>query len=189
DALAPAEADVLQWALAALVADGAVQRVVDQQELDDRALGLLDALGLRVHDHPVLDRRGAAGLQLADALDLDQAHAARADRVAKLGLVAEHGDLDVAVLGGVDEHRVLRRLHVAAVDRQRDRPVLGPWHHSAPCSSSTCSSSGTGGTSMLRARAASMCASNSGRNLAIIEPIGIAIASPRTHRQLPMMWS
>ena len=34
-----------------------------------------------------------------------------------------------------------------------------------------------------------MCCSNSSRNLAIIEPIGIAIASPSTHRQLPMMWS
>ena len=35
--------------------------------------------------------------------------------------------------------------------------------------------------------AASMCASNSGRNFSIIEPIGIAIASPSTHRQLPMI--
>ncbi len=34
-----------------------------------------------------------------------------------------------------------------------------------------------------------MCASNSSRNLAIIELIGIAIASPSTHRQLPMMCS
>ena len=34
-----------------------------------------------------------------------------------------------------------------------------------------------------------MWASNSSRNLAIIEPIGIAIASPSTHRQLPMIWS
>src|SRR5436305_3863497 len=35
---APAHRDVLQWALAALVADGAVERVVDEQELDDRVL-------------------------------------------------------------------------------------------------------------------------------------------------------
>ena len=33
---APAEGDVLQRALAALVADRAVERVVDEQELDDR---------------------------------------------------------------------------------------------------------------------------------------------------------
>ena len=42
---------------------------------------------------------------------------------------------------------------------------------------------------LLRVRASSMWASNSVRNLAIIEPIGIAIASPSTHRQLPMMCS
>ena len=43
--------------------------------------------------------------------------------------------------------------------------------------------------SPLRSRAASMCASNSGRNHLIIDAIGIAIASPSTHRQLPMIWS
>ena len=42
--------------------------------------------------------------------------------------------------------------------------------------------------SMLRrARAASMCASNSGRKYWSIDATGIAIESPSTHRQLPMM--
>ena len=119
-AAAPAEGDVLQRALAALVADRAVERVVDEEELDDGLLRLLHAVGLRVDDHPVLDRRGAAGLQLRDALDLDEAHAAGADGRAELGLVTEDRDLDVAVLGGVDQHRVDRGLHLAAVDRERD---------------------------------------------------------------------
>jgi hypothetical protein len=39
----------------ALVAHRAVQRVVDQQELDDRVLGVADPVGLRVDDHAVLD--------------------------------------------------------------------------------------------------------------------------------------
>ena len=39
------------------------------------------------------------------------------------------------------------------------------------------------------ARAASMCSSNSSRKCLIIDPIGIAIESPSTHRQLPMMFS
>src|SRR4051794_37405833 len=85
-AAAPAVGDVLQRALAALVADGAVERVVDEEELDDRLLGSLHALGLGVDDHAVLDRRRAGGLQLRDALDLDEAHAARADGLAELGL-------------------------------------------------------------------------------------------------------
>ena len=131
-ARAPAVGDVLQRALAALVADRAVERVVDEQELDHRALRLVHAVGLRVDDHAVPHRGRAAGLELRDALDLHQAHAAGADRLAELGLVAEDGDLDVAVLGGVDEHRALRRLHLAAVDRERD-PVDGRPRHAAVC--------------------------------------------------------
>jgi hypothetical protein len=171
DAAAPAERDVLQRALAALVADRAVERVVDQQELDDRLLGLLDAVGVGVDDHAVLDRRRAGGLQLGDALDLHEAHAARADRLAELGLVAEDGDLDVAVLGGVDEHRVLGSDDLAAVDRERDVAVVRARHQAAT------------------SRRLSMYCSNCGRNFSIIEPIGIAIASPSTHRQLPMIRS
>ena len=125
---APAEGDVLQRALAALVADRAVQRVVDEQELDDRLLRVGDALGLRVDDHAVLDRRRAAGLQLRDALDLHEAHAAGADRRAELGLVTEDGDLDVAELGGVDEHRVLGSGDLATVDREGHLLGLGAGH-------------------------------------------------------------
>jgi hypothetical protein len=127
-AAAPAEGDVLQRALAALVADRAVERVVDEQELDDRLLGRLDALRLGVDDHPVLDRRRARGLELRDALDLHEAHAARADRRAELGLVAEDRDLDVAVLGAVDEHDVLRGGDLDPVDREGHRPRLGTRH-------------------------------------------------------------
>src|SRR4051794_21510514 len=131
----PAERDVLQRALAALVAHRAVERVVDEQELDDRLLRRPHALGLGVDDHAVLDRRRARGLELRDALDLDEAHAAGADRRAELGLVAEDRDLDVAVLGAVDEHDVLRRGDLEAVDRERDlalgrarhRYATAPW--------------------------------------------------------------
>ena len=53
---APAEGDVLERALAALVADGAVERVVHEQELDDRVLRALHAVGGGDHDHAVLHR-------------------------------------------------------------------------------------------------------------------------------------
>jgi hypothetical protein len=102
--------------------------VVDQQELDDGLLGGLHALGLRVDDHAVLDRRGARGLQLGDALDLHQAHAAGADGLAELGLVTEDGDLDVAVLGAVDQHDVLGGGDLSTVDREGDHSLLGARH-------------------------------------------------------------
>ena len=117
---APAHRDVLQRALAALVADGAVERVVDEQELDHGALRVLDLVGAGVDDHAVAHRGRAGGLQLRDPLDLDQAHAAGADRLAQLRLVTEDRDLDVAPLGRVVQHLALGRAHLAPVDDQRD---------------------------------------------------------------------
>src|SRR5579884_1951506 len=128
----PAERDVLQRALASLVADRAVERMIDQQELDDRVLRVADTVGLGVDHHPVLDRRRTRGLELGDPLDLDQAHPARPDRVAELGLVAEVGDLDIALLGRVDEHHPVGRAYLAAIDRQLDDFLLGAWHVSGP---------------------------------------------------------
>src|SRR3984885_14697566 len=48
---------------------------------------------------PVLDGGRTAGLELGNPLDFDQAHAAGTDRLAEFGLVAEDGDLDIAVFG------------------------------------------------------------------------------------------
>src|SRR4051794_2938526 len=190
---APAEGDVLKRALAALVADRAVERVVHEQELDYRVLSLLDVVGGGVHHHPVLDRRGAGGLELRHALDLDEAHAARAHRLAQLGFVAEVGDLDVALLGGVHEHLALGRAHLAPVDLEDDLARLGAGHlYAGPASTVAASSpaeNAAASSSCLRSRAAAMCSSNSARKCLIIEPIGIAIESPSTHRQLPMMFS
>src|SRR5690606_25109729 len=101
--LAPAHADVLKRALAALVADRAVPRVVDQQKLAHRVLRSLDLIGPSVGDHAVADRRGARGLKLRDALDLDEAHPAGADGRPELRFVTEDRDLDVALLGGVHQ--------------------------------------------------------------------------------------
>jgi len=119
-ARSPSHRDVLQRTLPALVAHRAVERVVDEQELDHRLLGHPDAVRARVHDHPVAHGRRARGLELRDPLDLDQAHAARADRLAELGLVAEHRDLDVAQLRRVDKHRSLGRADLDAVDHECD---------------------------------------------------------------------
>ena len=52
---------------------------------------------LRVHDHAVGDRHRAGGLQLRHALDLDEAHAARADGGPEARLVAEDRDLDAGL--------------------------------------------------------------------------------------------
>ena len=73
---------VLQGALAALVADRAVQGMVDQEELQDAVLGLLHLVGVRDDGHVLGDRHVAGRLQrgAARAVDLDEAHSADADR-------------------------------------------------------------------------------------------------------------
>ena len=73
-----------------------------------------------LHDHPVLRRQRAGGLQLRHALDLDEAHAAGADRRPEPRLVAEDRDLDPGRERRLDEPGALRHLNLAAVDRDGD---------------------------------------------------------------------
>ena len=127
---------VLQRALAALVADRAVERVVDEQQLHDAVLGLV-GLGRRVlrldlHARAGLER--AAGLRLghlgqlavaAGRPDLDQALAAGAGR-GEQRVVAEPRDLDAQLLGGADDQRALGHLGLDAVDGERDRGRRAP---------------------------------------------------------------
>src|SRR5207248_10309618 len=117
-ARAVAERQVLQRALAALVADRAVERVVDEDELERRVLPLRGLLGgaSRAHDHPVLGRQRAAGLELRHSLDLDEAHPTRTDRRAEPRLVAEDRNLDPGRERGLDETRALRDVDLLLVD-------------------------------------------------------------------------
>ena len=67
---------VLQVAFAALVADRAVERMVDQQEFHHAPAGLDRLFRIRKDDHAVQDRLGAGGDRLGRPLHLHQAHAA-----------------------------------------------------------------------------------------------------------------
>ncbi len=59
-------------------------------------------------------------MQLRHALDLDEAHAAGADRIAEPRLVAEDGNLDAGGERGLDEARALGDVHVLVVDDHAD---------------------------------------------------------------------
>ena len=107
---------VLQVALAALVADRAVQRVVDEQELHHPFAGLLD------HRAICADRLAIGGGQSATRLrlgrpgsNLDQAHAAIAGDRQPL-VVAEARDLLAGKLARLQHGRALRDLELDAVD-------------------------------------------------------------------------
>src|SRR4051812_31063600 len=70
------EGHVLQFAFAASIADGAIQRMIAEQELDGSLARLLDLVTLAGDDHAISDGNRARGLQLRHLLDADDAHAA-----------------------------------------------------------------------------------------------------------------
>src|SRR5207342_819660 len=94
----------------------------------------------------------------------------------------EDRNLDVALLGGVDQHLAVRRLDLAPVEDQRD-PAPGILQAATP------EMTGPAPPAREAEEDAFITASNSGRNLRTIAPTGIAIESPRTQRQWPMMFS
>ena len=114
---------VLQVALAALVADRAVERMIDQQEfhhafarlLDQRRLGVDDLRRVVPVGRKVVDAHGARGDGLRHALHLDQAHAAVAgDRQALV--VAEARNLGASLLAGLKHGDAVLDLDLLAVD-------------------------------------------------------------------------
>ncbi len=129
---------VLQRALAALVADRAVERVVDEQEFHDALLGLVGhgrrELGL--DDHARHDGRGARRRRFRHAAtvahvgDLDQALPAGA-RGFEQRVVAEPRDLDAELLGRPDQQGALRHGDLEPVDGDGDQVLLGGRAHEA----------------------------------------------------------
>jgi hypothetical protein len=93
---------VLQPAFTGLIADGAIERMVEKEVFEGRLLGVLDLLAVRNDDRAVLHRSLAAGKQLGLhhnravgllVTHLDKAHAATGnDR--QVMMVAVVGDLD-----------------------------------------------------------------------------------------------
>ncbi len=121
-ARAVAERQVLQRAFAAFVADRAVEGVVDEDELERGVLAVGGLLGTarRAHDHPVLRRQRAPGLELRQPFDLDEAHPASANRRPEARLVTEHRDLEPCGCSGLDHPSPLRHLHGPLVNGDGD---------------------------------------------------------------------
>lgn len=93
---------ILQVALATLVADGAVEGVVGEQELHDALAGLVNERGVGLDDHAGLDGPGARGDGLGCSLDLDQTHTTIAGNH-ELLVVAVAGDSGAGLLAGLNE--------------------------------------------------------------------------------------
>ena len=122
---------VLQGALATLITDRAVQRVVDEQELHDATLGAIHHLGgvLGLDDHARGDGLRTRGLGLGHEAqltrvavghaDLDQALAARGHG-SQQRVVTETRDPDAGLLGRADHERALGDRNLNVVDGDVD---------------------------------------------------------------------
>src|SRR5262249_17848821 len=118
-----AERQVLERALAALVADRAVERVVDEDELERRVLrlGRHRRGGGRLHDHPVGGGQRAGGLRLRrPRRGPAGAPAAPREGRPEPRFVAEDRNLDPGVERRLDEPDSLRHLDLDVVDGDRD---------------------------------------------------------------------
>src|SRR5262249_2330603 len=182
---------VLQRALAALVADRAVQRVVDQQQLHYTLLSLVGGGGrqLRAYDHPVGGHGSARRHRFALAFNLNQALSARADGVEQ-GVIAESRDLDAYQLRRPDHQRALRHRQLDVVDGHRhhlnfrDVAVGRRRHTVAPKGATSIESRGSNGHPCC-----STWATYSSRKYLIDEMIGLAAPSPNAQNDFPLIVS
>ena len=130
-----ADRHILQHALAALVADRAIQRMVYQQEFHHAFLRLHRLLGMGEHLHAFGHRRGAGRQRLGRLLHLHQTHAAvGGDR--KFLVIAEMRDGDAGLMRGLDHGRTVFCLYLLAVNFDIDHcsPVRQPYTKQRLCS-------------------------------------------------------
>ena len=108
DARPVAHGLILERALAALVTDGAIQRVIQQDKGQVGLLHILHLLRVGLDHHVLGHRHRAGGLQrhAAGTGDLHQAHAAASHRV-QLGMAAEDRDFDAQGGGSIHHQRAL----------------------------------------------------------------------------------
>ena len=106
---------ILQLAFAALVANGAVERVIDQQELHHPFLRVDRLLRMGPDFHSLADGRGARGKRLGRLLDLHEAHPA-VGRDGKLLVPTEVRHIDAELVRSIHDGAAGGHFDLLAVD-------------------------------------------------------------------------
>ncbi len=112
---AVAEHHVLQFALAALVADRAVEGVVGQQEFERVLAGGSHLCGVGMDYHAVADGQRTRHLQLRHFFHFHETHSAGSLKGVAF-VVAERRNLDARAFGRFDDKGAGRRFELPAVD-------------------------------------------------------------------------
>ena len=111
------EGHVLQFALAAGVADRAVERVVAQQQFNRRLARLRNLRRLGDEDLALGDGGGAGGLQLGNFFLAHHAHAAGGLQ-AEAGVITEGRNLDARLAASVDQQRPRGSRQLLSIDNE-----------------------------------------------------------------------
>ena len=106
---------VLKIALAALIADRAVQRMIDQQEFHYTVTGILDRLGIGLNDHAVADGHRTGSDRFRRTLHFHETHAAVTGNRKPL-VVAETGDFNAGLFAGLEDRYAVLDLDLGPVN-------------------------------------------------------------------------
>ena len=119
------DGQILQLTFTTLIADRAIQRMIDQQKLHDFFLGLDRLVALGAHDHAGRDRRGAGRQRLGRLFHLDQTHAA-IGRNRQFFVIAKMRDVRAQFIGRVHHHAARWHFDFFAVYFYFNHSVLWP---------------------------------------------------------------
>ncbi len=108
--------EVLEIALAPLIADRTVQRMVGKDKLQHRLMGVVDHGGGGAYAHPFVGRCAASGLQLGHLLDFNQTHTAIGVRL-EFRVIAEMRNHDTDTASRFDHQGPFRDVDRHPVDR------------------------------------------------------------------------
>ena len=110
--------------------------MLGEEQVEDGVAHAERLVAQGVDDHSVADGERAGGGRAGRALDLDDAHTAGAVGL-HAGVVAEVGDVDAGVVGGLDEHPAGFGADLHAVDGERNRLAFGGGHAPPPAAAGT----------------------------------------------------
>jgi hypothetical protein len=118
---------VLEIALSALIADRTVERMIGQNELEYRFMGVVDHRGGGADAHSFVGRCAAGGLKLGHFFDFNQAHAAIGVRF-EFRVIAEMRNHDADATGRFDHQCPFRDVDRHSVDRDAHGLSSGGGH-------------------------------------------------------------
>ena len=162
---------VLQLTLTALITNGTIERVIDEQELHHRFLRLESFFTLRPDNHALRHRGGTSWKWFGGLVHIDQAHATvRGD--AEFFVITKMRNVGARGLGGMHDHAAFTHFDGFVINLYFN-------HDHSPCSTLTPS----------KQRLCTMWCSNSGRKCLSMPCTGMAAASPKAQMVRPEMFA